>query len=70
MIQKGDLCLSRLLPLIIGHNTREQPVRGRLFERRQNYMENKCKENGNKVILGDFNNTTDKMDRDGRNRTR
>ena len=33
-------------------------------------MENKCKENGNKVILGDFNNTTDKMDRDGRNRTR
>ena len=32
-------------------------------------MENKYKENGNKVILGDFNNTTDKMDRDGRNRT-
>ena len=51
------------------HNTREQLVRGRFFERLQNYMENKCEGNENKIILGDFNITMDKMDRDGRNKT-
>ena len=32
-------------------------------------MENKCEGNENKIILGDFNNTMDKMDRDGGNET-
>ena len=31
-------------------------------------MENKCEENENKIILGDFNITMDKMDRDGENK--
>ena len=48
-----------------GHNTREQLVRGCSFEGLQNYMENKCDGNENKIILGDFNITMDKMDRDG-----
>ena len=51
------------------HSTREQLVRGRFFERLQNYMENKCEGNENKIILGDFNITMDKMDRDGGNET-
>ena len=51
------------------HNTREQLVKGRFFERLQNYMENKCEGNENKIILGDFNITMDKMDRDGGNKT-
>ena len=52
-----------------GHNTREQLVRGCSFKRLQNYMENKCDGNENKIILGDFNITMDKIDRDGGNRT-
>ena len=32
-------------------------------------MENKCEGNENKIILGDFNITMDKMDRDGGNET-
>ena len=32
-------------------------------------MENKCEGNENKIILGDFNITIDKMDRDGGNKT-
>ena len=51
------------------HNTREQLVKGRFFERLQNHMENKCEGNENKIILGDFNITMDKMDRDGGNIT-
>ena len=51
------------------HNTREQLVRGRFFERLQNYMEHKCERNENKIILGDFNIAMDKMDRDGGNKT-
>ena len=35
----------------------------------QNYMENKNKENENKIIFEDFNCTMDKMDRDGENKT-
>ena len=50
-------------------NTREQLVKGRFFERLQNYMENKCQGNENKIILGDFNINMDKMDRDGGNKT-
>ena len=51
------------------HNTRQQVVRGHFFEGLHNYMENKSEENENKIILGDFNCTMDKMDRDGRNKT-
>ena len=51
------------------HKTREQLVRGRFFERLQNYMENKYEGNENKIILGDVNITMDKMDRDGENKT-
>ena len=32
-------------------------------------MENNNEENKNKIILGDFNCTMDKMERDGRNKT-
>ena len=32
-------------------------------------MENKSEGNENKIILGDFNSTIDKMDRDGGNKT-
>ena len=32
-------------------------------------MENKCEGNENKIILGDFNITMDKMDRDSGNKT-
>ena len=32
-------------------------------------MENKCEENENKILLGDFNITMDIMDRDDRNKT-
>ena len=41
---------------------------GHVFEGLQNYIENKNEENGNKM-LGDFNCTIDKMERDGRNKT-
>ena len=51
------------------HNTRAQLVKGRFSERLQNYMENKCEGNGNKIILGDFNITMDKTYRDGGNKT-
>ena len=50
------------------HRTREQLFRGRFFEGLQNYMENKNQGNENKIILGDFNYTMDKMERDGRNK--
>ena len=48
-----------------GHSTREQLSRGRFFEGLHNYMENKNEGNENKIILGDFNCTMDKMERDG-----
>ena len=50
-----------------GHNSREQLSRGEFFERQQNYMENKSEGNENKIILGNFNYTMDKMDTDGGN---
>ena len=52
-----------------GHSTREQLIKGRFFEGLQNYMENKCEGNENKILLGDFNITVDTMDRDGGNKT-
>ena len=42
-------------------------ARKRFFEGLQNYMENKNDGNENKIILGDFNCTMDKMERYGRN---
>ena len=53
-----------------GRNTREQLARAHFFEGLQNYMENKSEENEDKIMLGDFNCTMDKMDRDGRNKTK
>ena len=52
-----------------GYNTREQLARGHFFKGLQNYMENKNEGNENKIILGDFNCTMDKMDRYGGNKT-
>ena len=52
-----------------GDSTREQLARGRFFEGLQNCMENKNKGNENKIIIGDFNFTMDKMERDGGNKT-
>ena len=52
-----------------GYSTRGQSSRGRFFEELQNNMKNKNKVNENKMILGDFNCTMDKMDRGGRNKT-
>ena len=52
-----------------GHCTREQLIKGCFFEGLQNYMENKCEGNENKIILGDFNVTVGIMDRDGGNKT-
>ena len=43
-------------------------ARGRFFEGLQNYIENKNEGNENKIILGDFKCTMDKMERDGRNK--
>ena len=51
------------------HNTRDQLVKGRFFERLQNYTENKCERNESKFIIGDFNITMNKMVRDSGNKT-
>ena len=52
-----------------GHKTREQLIKGSFFEGLQSYMENKCQGNENKILLGDFSVTMNKMDRDGGNKT-
>ena len=52
-----------------GHSTRKQLARGRFFEGMQTYIEMKTQENENKIILGDFNCTMEKMDRDDGNKT-
>ena len=49
-------------------STREQLVKRRFFERLQNYMQNKNKENENKIMLGNLNCTMDKIERDGENK--
>ena len=56
-----------LCPLKAQHQ--RQLVKGRFFERLQNYMEKKRERNEIEIILGDFNITMDKMDRDGGNET-
>ena len=50
-------------------NTREQLVKGCFFERLQNYMEKKNERNKNKIMLGEFNFTMDKMGRCGGNKS-
>ena len=52
-----------------GDSTREQLTTGRFLEGLQNCMENKNMGNENKIIIGDFNFTMDKMERDGGNKT-
>ena len=52
-----------------GHSPREQLIKGRFFKGLQNYMENECEGNENKILLGDFHITMDIMDRDGENKT-
>ena len=44
-------------------------ARGYFFEGLQNYTEKKNKGNENKIELGDFNYTVDKMERVGLNKT-
>ena len=56
------------MSLCSGHSNRKQLPRGRFFEGLQNHMENKNEENENKIILGDFNCTIDKMERDKKNK--
>ena len=45
-------------------STRERLARGRFFQRLENYMKNKNEGNENKIIIGDFNCTLDKIERD------
>ena len=59
------LCIYALL----GNSNRQQLVRGHFFEGLQNYIENKTEGNENKIIIGDFNCTLDKKDRDEGNKT-
>ena len=61
-----DIVLCAFAPS--GHSIRDLLVRGRFFEGLQTHMENKCEDNENKTILGDFNSTMDKMSRDGGNK--
>ena len=51
-----------------GYSTREQLAMRCFFQGLQTYVENKNKGNENIIILGDFNCTMDKMDRDGENK--
>ena len=50
-------------------STRKEHVRGHFFERLQNAIENKNKSNENKIILGGFNSSMNKMNRDDGNVT-
>ena len=75
-MQKGGLCPLRLLPLMtefsvfcFGHSTRKHLSTGRFSEGLQNHMENKNGGNENEIILGHFNCTMDKKEKDGRNKT-
>ena len=52
-----------------GHSNREQLIRGRFFEGLQTYIKNKTEGNENKIIIGDFNCTLEKIDRDEGNKT-
>ena len=57
------------MPLSSEYNTRGQLARRPFFEVLQNDMENKSEENENRIFLGDFNCTMNKMDRGGGNKT-
>ena len=52
-----------------GHDTREQLVRGRSFDRLQNYMEKSVREMKTKLYLKTLKIKMDKIDRDGGNKT-
>ena len=65
LILKGGLYLLRLLPMM----TELSVVKPLQCVGLQNYMKNKNERNGNKIILGDFNCTMDKINRDGENET-
>ena len=45
------------------NSARERLAKGRFFEGLQNNMENENDGNENKIILGDFNCTMDKMEK-------
>ena len=68
---KGTLSTDRVLCVYAssGHNTTEQLAWEHFFEGLQDYMKNKSGGNGSKIILGDFNCSMDKMDRDGGKKT-
>ena len=68
---KGTLFTDRVLCVYasLGHNTMEQLAWEHFFEGLQDYMKNKSGGNGSKIILGDFNCSMDKMDRDGGKKT-
>ena len=75
---KGGFCFLRLLPMMTELSVvmplqdvapRKSWLEGRFFEGIQNYMKNKKGGNVNKIWLGDFNYTMDKMDKDGENET-
>ena len=63
----NDTVLCIYAPL--GHSNREQLIGGRFFEGLQTYIENKTEGNENKIIIGDFNCTLEKMARDEENKT-
>ena len=73
LTEKEGLCLLRLLHSLYdrilciyalsGYSTREQSARGSFLKEVQNYIETKNQGNENKIILGDFNCTMEKMDR-------
>ena len=52
-----------------GYSTSEQEAMRTFFEGLQNFMENKNERNENKIVLGGFKSTVDKMDRDDENET-
>ena len=52
-----------------GYSTREQQAMETFFEGLQNCMENKNEGNENKIILGGFKSTVEKLDRDDENET-
>ena len=52
-----------------GHSSREQLVRVRFFEGLQNYLDSKTGGNENKIVIGDFSCTLEKMDRGEGNKT-
>ena len=63
----NDCVLCVYVPYV--HSTRGQLAMTRFFERLQNYMENKSDRHENKIILGYFNCTMDKMEWDSGNKT-